>query len=266
MSGPDRVRVAKPLTALVVDDEPLARDAVRRVLREVPDVEVVCECENGAEAIQRILDLQPDLVLLDVQMPGKGGFDVCREVGASRMPTVVFVTAHDRYAIDAFRVHAVDYVLKPFDDQRLSEAVRRAARRTRLELGEALSQRLSQLLGAVADATETSAVPAVRRLTVRSEHGVRYVRVDDIDWLEADRNHVHIHAGDERHTIRATLASVLERLPSQFVRVHRSRVVNLDRVEEVQPWFSGDYVAILQGGRRLRVSRRYKGDLLRPGG
>lgn len=255
----------EPLRALVVDDEPLARDAVRSVLAELDDVVVVGECANGGQALERIRSTPLDMVLLDVQMPGISGFDVCRRVGAAAMPTVVFVTAHDRYAVDAFKVHAVDYVLKPFDDDRLVEAVQRAARRTRLENNEALGQRLESLLGAVEVRGALRPTPPARRIAVRSPHGVRYVRVDDIDWLEADRNHVHIHTSAEKHVIRATLASVIDRLPSQFVRVHRSRVVNLDRVEEVQPWFSGDYMAILSDGRRLRVSRRYKVGLLRPG-
>ena len=257
-------RALDPLRALVVDDEPLARDAVRRVLASRSDVTVVGDCGDGGEAVARIRRERPDLVLLDVQMPEAGGFEVCRQVGAADMPTVVFVTAHDRYALEAFRVHAVDYVLKPFDDDRLHEAVSRAVRRTRLENAEALSARLHALLDVVERPPPARSAEPIRRITVKTRHGVRYVPVEEIEWLESERNYVHIHASGDVHTIRATLTEVAGRLdPGQFVRVHRSRVVNLDRVAEVQPWYSGDYLAILKSGERLRVSRRYKDGLLR---
>ena len=256
--------------AVIVDDEPLARDCIRIALQKQEGVEVVAECADGAEAVDAIRRCRPDLVFLDVQMPGLDGFGVVERVGVERMPAVVFVTAFDAHALRAFEVHAADYVLKPFDDARFGDALRHARRHLRAEAGESLRRSLRALLREVGDAGgagEAEPVPArpVSRLMVQAEDRIRFVRVDEVDWFEAAGNYVRIHAGRQQHMVRLPISRLVEQLdPARFVRIHRSTVVNLDRIREVQPWFGGDYVAILQDGQQLRISRRYRDSLLRP--
>jgi two-component system, LytTR family, response regulator len=245
---------------LIVDDEPLARDCVRLALAGFDDCEVVGECPDGESAIGAIRTLVPDLVFLDVQMPGVDAFGVIEEIGPAAMPAIVFVTAFDRHAIRAFEIHAVDYILKPFDDERFGVAVRHALDRLRAERVDALTARLEALLG-----SRTKEPRTLRRLAVRDRDRIRYVAVEDVDWFEAEGNYVRIHRGGETHLIRNTLTGLMDRLdPSRFVRIHRSTVVNVDRVVEVQPWAGGDYIAILHDKRTLKVSRNYRDGLLGP--
>jgi len=255
---------AAPLRALIVDDEPLARDCVRLALAKQPGIRVVGECADGEQAVDEILAHRPDLVFLDVQMPGLDGFGVVEQVGAERMPAVVFVTAFDEHALRAFEVHAADYVLKPFDDARFADAVRHATRQ--LRSGDELRQRLDALLTEVrGGGSGSGAGRPITRLMVQVKDRIRFVRTDEVDWLEAAGNYVRVHAGTQAHLIRATLAGLCEQLdPARFVRIHRSTVVNVDRIREVQPWFGGDYIAILEDDRQLRVSRSFRDALLRP--
>jgi two-component system LytT family response regulator len=247
---------------LIVDDEPLARDCVRLALAG-EDVTVVGECGDGDGAVAAIRRLAPDLVFLDVQMPGLDGFDVVARVGPARMPPVVFVTAYDEHALRAFQVHALDYVLKPFDDERLRQALAHARRFVDLD-GATLARRLAALL---AEHPGEPGAPRhfVTRFTVKRDDRIQFVPAAEVDWFEAAGNRVVLHVGEHTFAIRATLRSVLEGLdPASFARIHRSTIVNVDRIREVQPWFGGDYVAILRDGRKLRVSRNYRDDLLRP--
>ncbi|HEX6053022.1 MAG TPA: LytTR family DNA-binding domain-containing protein [Gemmatimonadaceae bacterium] len=262
-TAPARLRV------LIVDDEPLARDCVRLALASHADVEIVRECESGEEAVAAILDLAPDLVFLDVQMPDLGGFDVVEQIGPERMPPVIFVTAFDAHALAAFRIHALDYVLKPFDDARVDEALDHARSHLARQRDGELGRRLSALLGdrvppptAVAPMTPT---PYLTRFGVRHEDRTRFIPAAAVDWIEAENNYVRLHVGSAEHRLR-TAISVLARAldPRQFAQIHRSTIVNLDRVREVQPWFGGDYVAILHDGRQLRVSRTFAPKVLRP--
>jgi len=254
MSAEERVR------ALIVDDEPLARDCVRIALHDEPLVEVVGECGDGATAVRAIRNLRPDVVFLDVQMPEVGGFEVVEEVGAAQMPLVVFVTAFDRYAVRAFETNALDYVLKPFENARLLEALRRARGRMAEQRVGDLARRLSALLDGYADRGDR-----VRQFTVRENDRVHFVPAAQVDFIEADGNYVVLHVGQKRHRIRLTLSSLARRMdPARFVQVHRSTIVNLDKVREVQAWFGGDYIAILYNGQELRVSRTHAPLLLRP--
>jgi two-component system LytT family response regulator len=248
-----------PLRVLVVDDEPLARDSVRLALAADPDVLVVGECDDGDSAVDAIAALAPDLVFLDVQMPGLDGFQVIERVGAARMPLVVFVTAYDRHALKAFEVHALDYLLKPFDDARLREALARARRD-----GAGLAERLTALVERMA--REGAARGAyVTRFVVRRGDRATPVRAEDVDWIEADGNYVVLHVRGAAHRLRTSLGALAAQLdPRRFARIHKSTVVNLDRVRELQPWFGGDYVAILVDGRQLRVSRSFAASVLRP--
>ncbi len=256
---------AAPWRVLVADDDPGALATVRGALAACEDVRIVAEATTGADVVRLVRSTSPDLAILDVHMPEGNGLDVVAELGPERMPPVVFVTAFDRHAVEAFELHAVDYVLKPFDDERLRAAVRRAVRRVRLERTEEMARSLAGLTASLADplgGTEGGSAP-LRRFAVRSADRVRLVNVDDVDWLEASRNSVRLHVGDEALEVRATLSGTLQRLdPTRFVRIHRSTAVNVDRVVEIQSWFGGDSIALLQDGTQLRVSRTFKDALL----
>jgi two-component system LytT family response regulator len=269
-TAPD-ARSASPasLRVLLVDDEPLARDSLRLILASDPQVEIVGECGDGASAVTAIRALSPDLVFLDVRMPELDGFGVVDAVGPERMPAVVFVTAYDEHAVRAFEVHALDYVLKPFDDDRLRAALSRAREHLALTRDGALSRRLAALLAGAPDASGSRApdesAPArwLERLQVPVGDRIRLVRVEDVDWIEGAGNYVRVHSGREKHLVRATLAALERELdPRRFVRIHRSAIVNVDRVRELEPYTGGDYIAFLQDGRKLRVSRTYRERLL----
>jgi two-component system LytT family response regulator len=244
----------KALRILIVDDEPLARAGLRDALAGIPDVEVCGESGDGVRAVDDVLALEPDLLLLDVQMPELDGFEVVtalRDAGVD--PAVVFVTAHDEYALRAFEVHAVDYVLKPVDAERVRGAVARVRAQLERDRGLALAGQLERLLA------EVPRRAYARRLAVKGAGRVTFVPVNDVDWIEAAGNYAKLHVGRESWLIRATMASLEDRLdPEQFARVHRSTIVNLDRVKEVQPWFKGDYLVVLRDGTQLSLTRQYR--------
>jgi two-component system LytT family response regulator len=265
----DLAEAGKRITVLLVDDEPLARDSLRIALAAEPGIDIVDECANGIEAVDAIRRYDPDVVFLDIEMPELDGFGVIQAIGVDRMPAVVFVTAFHAHALQAFEVHAADYLLKPFDDRRLRDAITQArSRLASTELGE--TER--RLKGILAELGRDSARPAAdtasklaTRFTVRSDDRALIFHARDVDWFEADGNYVWLHIKKEKHRLRTTLRALVEQLDAQqFVRIHKSTVVNVDRIKEVQPWFGGDYVAILTDGRQLRVSRTFAQDLLKP--
>ena len=244
-----------PMRVLIVDDEPLARRRLRMMLEQEPDLLVIGDAASGTEAVRVIADIRPDLVFLDIQMPGLDGFGVIRQIARDRPPLIVFVTAHDEHAIRAFEVQALDYVLKPVLRPRLQEAVRRAVERNRAGT-PGFAQELSKLL----DRVSAQPAPPSARIPVKRDGSVMFVRVEDVDWVEADGDHVRIHAGRETHLVRETISEFAAKLASpRFLRVHRSVVVNTERIREVQSWFKGDYVLILHDGTKLRTSRSYRG-------
>ncbi len=257
---------------VIVDDEPLARDCIRLVLESLDDVEVVGEFGHGAVAVEGIQTLEPDLVFLDIQMPGMTGFDVIDVIGPDKMPSVIFVTAHDQFALRAFEVHALDYLLKPFDDEQLVAALDRAGDLLGSPPARAtLQEQLQGLLAEVARNPPTAEEGGenvgryATRLAIRQSGRIRYVVVNQVAWFEASGNYVRIHVGKESYRLRATLTALHARLdPSRFARIHRSRIVNLDHVHEVQPWVGGDYVAIMKDGQQLRVSRMFREAVLSP--
>jgi two-component system LytT family response regulator len=258
---------ARKLRVLIVDDEPLARTQLRALLADEADLEVIGECGNGTDAVTRIEEDEPDLVLLDIQMPEIDGFGVVRAVGADRMPAVIFVTASDAHAVRAFDVHAADYVLKPVDRDRLLEAIERAKHRVgrteEYEEERTMRTRLAALVAEVTAAVTTASSAGragVARLAVKGDGRVLFVRTEDVDWIEAMDNYVRLHVGRQTHLMRETLSRLEQRLPAQsFLRIHRSTIVNVDRIREVQPWFAGDYVLILGDGTKLTTGRRYRG-------
>ena len=242
------------IRTLVVDDEPMGRERVRSLLQHEEDVEIVGECSDGAQAIVAIQQHAPDLVFLDVQMPGATGFGVIDAVGPERMPNVIFVTAYDEYALKAFEYHALDYLLKPFNRDRFQETLKHA--RASLERRRAgdLGRRLLALVNDIKPET-----PRLERLVVKSGGRVFFLRTDDIDWIEAAGNYVRLHLGEESHLFRETMNRMEARLDARrFVRIHRSRIVNSERIKELQPWFNGEYVVILRNGTRLTLSRGYR--------
>jgi two-component system, LytTR family, response regulator len=242
--------VTRPLRLLVVDDEPLARRRLRRMLAGEPDVEFVGECGTGAEAIERIRTCAPELVLLDVQMPGGDGFEVVERLGPLVLPLVVFVTAYDEYALRAFDAAALDYLMKPVRRPRLRTALARA--RDRLVLHDAAAA-----AGSGGELTTETSPRSDRLLLDRGRH-MEVLGVDEIDWIEAADNHVIVHVGKECHRFRRTMEQALERLPpDRFVRVHRSTIVNLNRVRQVHAWFHG-YLLVLADGTKLATGRHFR--------
>ncbi|MGQ0641747.1 MAG: LytR/AlgR family response regulator transcription factor [Gemmatimonadaceae bacterium] len=245
------------IRCLVVDDEPLGRERIVSLLSALPDAEVVGESETGSAAIAAIEALTPDLLFLDVQMPEVDGFGVLASVDRSHVPAVIFVTAYDEYALRAFEVYAQDYLLKPFDPDRFYSAFQRAAHRIRTERASDTNSRLVALLDNI-DRDR----PRRSRIAIRSGGSVFFLPVEEIDWLEAADNYVRIHAKGETYIVRQTLQRMEDSLaPSAFVRIHRSSIVNVGRIKEIQPWFGGEYVVLLRDGTKLHTSRRYRARL-----
>ena len=267
-----------PMRVLIVDDEPIARRRISRLLKLEDDVEVVNEVGSGTDAVAAIKEQRPDLVFLDVQMPDLDGFGVVSALGEPEsMPAIVFVTAYNEYAVKAFDVNAVDYVLKPFDGERFRSAFQRArttleqknsaeaGRRIKALLEEVLGEQRAAALaagGATNGATVQPTVPRARyldRLMVKHDGRVFFVKVSDVDWFEASGNYVRVHVGRVSHLIRETMHGIEAQLdPNLFARIHRAVIVNMDRIRELQPWFAGDYIVILRDGRQLKLSRTYR--------
>lgn len=243
---------ARRLRALIVDDEPHARRHVRSLLEERDDVDVIGECGDGETAIAAITEQRPDLVLLDVQMPGCDGLSVARQVGAERMPHTIFITAFDEYALAAFDVHAIDYMLKPVNRQRFSRAIDRVVQ---------FRDKHAAADPAMADLLETLRSPraGADRLAVRVGERMLFLRVNDIDWIEASGDSARIHVGRQAYDHRITLSQLEQRLPRErFVRIHRSAIVNVERIAEFQPWFQGDWIVVLADGTRVQSGKSYR--------
>ncbi len=242
------------IRALIVDDEPLARERIRALLRGDPEVEIVGECADGRRAVAAIQKHAPDLVFLDVQMPHLDGFGVLEAVGPERIPAVIFVTAYDQYALRAFEVHALDYLLKPFDRARFEKALQRA--RTRMERRDS-GEINAKLLALLEDLRKGPR--RLERLVIKTSGRIYFLPVREIDWIEAAGNYVRLHSGGQAHMIRETMAALETKLdPHKFLRIHRSTIVNIERIKELQPWFHGDYAVLLDDGARLTLSRSYR--------
>ncbi len=244
------------IRTLIVDDEPLARERLRQLLRDEPEVEIAGECSNGLEAAAAIRAMRPRLVFLDVQMPELDGFGVLSRIEEGAMPVIVFVTAHDEFALRAFEVHAADYLLKPFNRERFQTALRRALERARRSDDTTLQERQTALL------TELASAKSEERLVVKSGGRIEWVRTEEIWWIEAADNYVELHLEKKSHLLRETLNALEARLaPGEFVRISRSVIVNKSRVRELQRLFYGSYAVILRNGVKLTLSRRYRDKL-----
>jgi len=240
------------MRVLIVDDEPLARERIRTLLSAEPDIELVGEANDGASAVSAIRTLSPELVFLDVQMPEMDGFAVLEQLSLASMPAVIFVTAFDRYAIKAFEVCALDYLLKPFDRERFSKAVERA--RSASDIGARVRAALEKW---------NERPKFTDRLVVRSGGRVFFLRVEEVDWIEAAGNYVRLHSGGEEHLYRETMSRMEAILdPARFARIHRSAIVNIDCVKELHPLFRGDYQVVLRNGRKMTLHRSFRARLL----
>jgi len=242
---------------LIVDDEPLARERILDLLAGDAEVEVVGECGDGLAAVAAIEHHKPDLLFLDVQMPELDGFGVLEAIDEAKAPVIIFVTAYDQYALRAFEVHALDYLLKPFDRERFDKALQRAKHQIARERAGAAPQELIALLA------DLKARPKpLERLVIKSAGRVFFLRAEEIDWIEAAANYVKLHVGKESHLLRETINGLAAKLdPDKFLRIHRSTIINLECVKELQPWFHGDYVVILKDGTQLTSSRNYREQL-----
>lgn len=249
------------IRTLIADDEPAARAAIRTLLTPDADIEIVAESADGRSTLEAIRDGRPELLFLDIQMPELDGFAVLRQLDPAELPVVVFTTAYDRYALEAFEVHALDYLLKPFDDGRFHQAVTHAKAQVRQGRLGALSVQMLDLLGGV-DKVRSAQGRYLKRLVIKAGGRVTILPVPDIDWIEADGDHVKIHAGKHWHLLRETMKELESQFdPTRFVRIHRSTIVNVERIKELQPYFRGEYAVLLLDGTSLKLSRGHKADL-----
>jgi two-component system LytT family response regulator len=250
------------IKTLIVDDEPLARDALRVLLREDPDIEIIGECRDGSEAVTMMREQSPELVFLDIQMPNLDGFEVLARTGLERSPVVVFVTAHNRYALRAFEAHALDYLLKPFDHERFNAALVRAKRQVQLQDFGDVSRQLLRLLEDLRGEQKggkqehRQGGKHLERLAIKAHGKILLMKVAEVDWIEAAGDYVRLHAGARSYLLRETMSDLTAKLnPAKFLRIHRSTIVNIDRMKDIQPLFKGDHVVTLQDGTKLKLSR-----------
>ena len=242
----------KHIRTIIVDDEPLGRTVIREMLRGDADIEIIGECANGHEAVELISHARPELLFLDVQMPEVNGFAVLSAL--DELPLVIFVTAYDQYAVRAFDVHAVDYLLKPFDRDRFGKAVQRAKAQLKLAHNNAVNDRILALLE-----EQKAKTRYLERLVVKANGRVFFLKTSELDWIEAEGNYVCLHVRKESYLLRETLSALEAQLdPQTFPRIHRSQIVNVERIRELQPWSHGEYHVILHDGTQLTLSRSYR--------
>ncbi len=245
------------IRVLLVDDEPLARDMLREMLQSDPQVEIVGESCNGREALAAIRSEAPDLIFLDVQMPEVGGFEVLAALKGEKAPYVIFVTAYDQYAVRAFEVQALDYLLKPFDQERFDVSWQRAKAQLMRDQNGGMDQRILALLEELKAGNKY-----LERLVIKAAGRIYFLETSEIDWIEAEGNYVSVHSGKKSHLLRETISSLESQLdPKKFVRIHRSSIVRLDFIQELQPWFHGEYRVILHDGTQLTLSRNHRDKL-----
>lgn len=256
------VETAARLRAVIVDDEPAARRGVRLLLERDGGVEVVGEAATGIEAVELIRREKPDLAFLDVQMPGAGGFEALAELDGATAPAVIFVTAYDEHALRAFEVNAVDYLLKPYDDARFFASLLRAREEIRRRQADQVNDRLAQLLDYLRQTRGPMSAPPEDktgdRILVKSSGEIFFLKAEEIDWIEAEGDYMKFHVAGRSHLMRETMARLEARLdPKRFIRIHRSTIVNIDRLRKLSPSFAGEYAVILQDGTKLKLSRGY---------
>ncbi|MEZ5427965.1 MAG: LytTR family DNA-binding domain-containing protein [Pyrinomonadaceae bacterium] len=260
----------KKISVLIVDDESLARKRIRDLLCKKNDFEIIGECSGGVEAIEAIQNQIPDLLFLDIQMPDIDGFEVLENLKTEDFPTIIFVTAYDKYALKAFEFHAIDYLLKPFKDERFEEMLDHVSRQIGREKIEDLSKKLTMLLTDFQkpeNKESSNAVSEIKnsyqtRFVIKSVGKISFIKVDEIDWIGAEGTYVSLNIGNKSNLLRESMKNLEEKLdPTKFIRIHRSTIVNIFRVKELQPEFRGEYLVILENGKRLKLSRSYRENL-----
>lgn len=257
--APASAPVVRMLRVVVADDERLARQKMRTLLESEPNITLVAECQDGRQTVSAINCFRPDLLLLDIQMPDLDGFQVLSEISPREMPAVIFTSAYDQYAIRAFEAHALDYLLKPFDKERLHGAIQRA----RVELAKFenrdMTHKLLELLSHIKSGTPTATTDSQDRLVIKAKGRVIFLDLEEIDWVEAAANYVRLNVGKESYLLRETISRTSERLdPNQFIRIHRSTIVNVRKIKELIPVNSGEYIVVLKNGKELSCSRGYR--------
>ncbi len=258
------VPAGKVIRVVIADDERLARQKIRTLLESEPNISVVAECQDGRQTVSAINCFHPDLLLLDIQMPDLDGFQVLNEIPAQELPAVIFTSAYDQYAIRAFEAHALDYLLKPFDRERLHNAIQRA----RIDLSKSqdrdITHKLLELLSHIKSGSSGTSSDPQNRLVIRAKGRVIFLDVEEIDWVEAAANYVRLNVGKESYLLRETISNTSERLdPNEFIRIHRSTIVNVRKIKELIPVNSGEYVVVLKSGKELSCSRGYRALLQR---
>lgn len=262
------------IRALIVDDESLAREALLVMLKKDPEMEAIAACRNGEEAVKAIRELSPDIVFMDIQMPEMNGFQVIEQIGVRRMPATVFVTAFDQYALRAFEANALDYLLKPFDHDRFTSALEKAKKNVRQHRLNHASEGLFALLQDIRsrnqepggelqsrDAGQPRREEPTDRIAVKSGRRVYFLKTDEVDWVEAADDYISLHCGAKTHLIRETMVNFSAKLDRKFLRIHRSTIVNIERIKDIQAYEKGEYVITLTSGTRLRSSRSYRREL-----
>jgi len=257
--APASAPVLRMLRVIVADDERLARQKMRTLLESEPNITLVAECQDGRQTVSAINCFHPDLLLIDIQMPDLDGFQVLSEIAPREMPAVIFTSAYDQYAIRAFEAHALDYLLKPFDQERLHAAIQRA----RVELSKSenrdMTHKLLELLSHIKSGTPTATTDSQDRLVIKAKGRVIFLDLEEIDWVEAAANYVRLNVGKESYLLRETISRTSERLdPNQFIRIHRSTIVNVRKIKELIPVNSGEYIVVLRNGKELSCSRGYR--------
>lgn len=246
--------IQERIRAFLVEDEPLAREKLRTMLRKDSELEIVGEAANGKQAVEGIEEHRPDLLFLDVQIPGMDGFRVLETLKIDKLPVIIFVTAYNQYALKAFEFYALDYLLKPFDRQRLTKAVDRAKTQIRKDRGTKLNEGILELLRELKEKPKH-----MSRIAIRADGRVFFVKAEEIDWIGAEGNYVSLHLGKDSYLLRETITNMEGQMdPARFLRIHRSTIVNIDRVKELQPWFHGEYRVLLRDGTQLVLSRSYR--------
>ena len=247
------------IRALIVDDEPLARRGIRRLLQSVPDVEIVSEAVNGEDAVAAVEKQKPDLVFLDIQMPLLDGFSAIGKIGLENMPEIVFVTAFDEHAIRAFEINAIDYLLKPIDPERFRKCLDRVRQRMRNSRGEKLDDKLSSLLQTLERVESKTEKNFLSRIVVKDAERIFFVMADEIIWISSEGNYVKIHAKNKSYLLRETMDGLENKLnPGEFLRIRRSTIVRVNEIKALHPLFNGEFDVVLKDGTKLASSRRYK--------
>jgi len=242
------------IKVLIIDDEPLARERIKNLLENEVDIEVIDESGNGFEALSKIQEKKPELVFLDVRIPEMNGFEIIEQIDEENIPHIIFVSAHEKYALRAFEMHALDYLLKPFDENRFQQALCRARERIQIRKTGEITCRLKELIHNV-----KSEHKYLDRLVIKTEGRIFFIKTDEINWIEAAGNYITLYLDNEKYLMRETMNCMEARLdPGKFIRVHRSKIVNIERIKEIQSWFNGEHLIILDNGTELNLSRKYK--------